>query len=1051
MITKNRINKCLSFAVLLGVFVVLSGSAQAVLLVYEPFDYETGAIEGLGVPVNATGLTGTWYVGVVDGDAPKIKGGSLTYGSLPAPIGNHWGPGAVWTSPEIEAALDPAVMAGNLDDGDELWFSFVGRFNLGGITNNNRHRLQIGSDSGNNVAIYASKINEDTGGQVRASIKIGGFETVSTDSVIFTENVRFFVGRVIFGETDTVEVYLPGPDLVKPETPAGTVTGSLDQSTFVMLRSVATNGNSGVDADEIRIGTTYGDVIGKPTWIATNPNPADTYTDVPRDVVLTWTPGPLAAQTNGHVVYFGESIDEVTDATGGNAQTAASYTPAKLPDFGKTYYWRVDEVNGLEPNSPWMGDVWSFTVEPLAYAIENVMATSNTTSMDDQGPENTVNGSGLNEDAQHSTDTTDMWSGAAEAGEVAYIQFDFRKVYQLHEMLVWNYNMALEKSFGVGLKDVLVEYSEDGENWVALDNIVFAQGSGLITYTANTTVAFDGVAAKAVRLTINSAYGTTGLVGLSEVRFMHIPTHAREPEPADGAVDVAVDAVLSWRPGREAASHQVLISTNEQAVVDGTAPPVTVTEPSYAASLDLASTHYWRVDEVNEVETPSVWPGDVWSFSTSDHIVVDDFESYTDDFEAGQAIFQSWIDGWEDPQNGGSQVGYGEAPFAEQVIVHGGKQSMPLSYDNSVAPVSEATLQISNENWLASGIKTLSLYFYGAAGNTGQLYLKINDTRVDYDGDAANIAVDAWQAWYIDLSTVETDLQKVTQLTIGIDGPGSGLLLIDDIRLYRNSPEVVDALTYSFIDLPDGGDACDGVHGGIDFGSGDWWGGDDWYGMTKCGYFSGDFVDVPMSFTLPANTHLVSIALSADGAYSYTISDGVNADIVGTTGTEPEVINTNWTSGGRTITITTAGGWEVVFDDITYTTSKVTYRFDDLPAGSDACDGVHGGIDFGSGDWWGGDDWYGMTQCGYFSDHFVDVPMSFTLPANAHLVSIALSAEAAYSYTISDGVNSDIVGTTGTTPEVISTNWTSGGSTITITTAGGWEVVFDDITYITSD
>jgi len=77
--------------------------------------------------------------------------------------------------------------------------------------------------------------------------------------------------------------------------------------------------------------------------------------------------------------------------------------------------------------------------------------------------------------------------------------------------------------------------------------------------------------------------------------------------------------------------------------------------------------------------------------------------------------------------------------------------------------------------------------------------------------------------------------------------------------------------------------------------------------------------------------------------------------------------------------------------------------------------------------------------------------MSFTLPANAHLVSIALSAEAAYSYTISDGVNSDIVGTTGTTPEVISTNWTSGGSTITITTAGGWEVVFDDITYITSD
>ena len=797
MITKNRINKCLSFAVLLGVFVVLSGSAQAVLLVYEPFDYETGAIEGLGVPVNATGLTGTWYVGVVDGDAPKIKGGSLTYGSLPAPIGNHWGPGAVWTSPEIEAALDPAVMAGNLDDGDELWFSFVGRFNLGGITNNNRHRLQIGSDSGNNVAIYASKINEDTGGQVRASIKIGGFETVSTDSVIFTENVRFFVGRVIFGETDTVEVYLPGPDLVKPETPAGTVTGSLDQSTFVMLRSVATNGNSGVDADEIRIGTTYGDVIGKPTWIATNPNPADTYTDVPRDVVLTWTPGPLAAQTNGHVVYFGESIDEVTDATGGNAQTAASYTPAKLPDFGKTYYWRVDEVNGLEPNSPWMGDVWSFTVEPLAYAIENVMATSNTTSMDDQGPENTVNGSGLNEDAQHSTDTTDMWSGAAEAGEVAYIQFDFRKVYQLHEMLVWNYNMALEKSFGIGLKDVLVEYSEDGENWVALDNIVFAQGSGLITYTANTTVAFDGVAAKAVRLTINSAYGTTGLVGLSEVRFMHIPTHAREPEPADEAVDVAVDAVLNWRPGRAAVSHDVYLGPDPNVL------PLagTTTDAGYNPGvLNLDSTYYWQIDENDGTAT---WRGDLWSFVTQEYIVVDDFEAYDDDIDAGTTIWQNWIDGLEDPTHGGAVVGKAASPFAEQTIVRTGKQSLNFFYDNpNASAISEADLTlVPAQDWTASGIKTLSLWFHGAAGNTGQLYVKINGVEVPYDGAAGDIAVAVWQPWNIDLTTVGGNLSSVSTLTVGVKGAGEGVVYFDDMRLYARTGELIVAVEPDSADL----------------------------------------------------------------------------------------------------------------------------------------------------------------------------------------------------------------------------------------------------------
>ncbi len=126
-------------------------------------------------------------------------------------------------------------------------------------------------------------------------------------------------------------------------------------------------------------------------------------------------------------------------------------------------------------------------------------------------------------------------------------------------------------------------------------------------------------------------------------------------------------------------------------------------------------------------------------------------------------------------------------------------------------------------------------------------------------------------------------------------------------------------MIYGFDDLPDGDSAINGVHGGIDFGTDSWWGGDSWYGLTKCGYFYDNYVDVDMSFNLPSNTHLVSLVLSSDAPYSYTISDGVNEDIVGTTGTlTPEVINTNWTNGGATITINTEGGWYLVLDDITY-------------------------------------------------------------------------------------------------------------------------------------
>ena len=46
-------------------------------------------------------------------------------------------------------------------------------------------------------------------------------------------------------------------------------------------------------------------------------------------------------------------------AVGSSAPYEAGLTP------GKTYYWRVDEVNDAEPDSPWKGDVWSFRVRPL--------------------------------------------------------------------------------------------------------------------------------------------------------------------------------------------------------------------------------------------------------------------------------------------------------------------------------------------------------------------------------------------------------------------------------------------------------------------------------------------------------------------------------------------------------------------------------------------------------------------------------------------------------------------------------------------------------------
>jgi len=45
-------------------------------------------------------------------------------------------------------------------------------------------------------------------------------------------------------------------------------------------------------------------------------------------------------------------------------QSPASYDFGRL-EFGQSYYWRVDEVNGAPDFTTFKGDVWSFTTEPV--------------------------------------------------------------------------------------------------------------------------------------------------------------------------------------------------------------------------------------------------------------------------------------------------------------------------------------------------------------------------------------------------------------------------------------------------------------------------------------------------------------------------------------------------------------------------------------------------------------------------------------------------------------------------------------------------------------
>ena len=123
-------------------------------------------------------------------------------------------------------------------------------------------------------------------------------------------------------------------------------------------------------------------------------------------------------------------------------------------------------------------------------------------------------------------------------------------------------------------------------------------------------------------------------------------------------------------------------------------------------------------------------------------------------------------------------------PFAERVTVHSGRQSMPLFYNNTAGANNSETSHIFDtaQDWTRAGVKTLRLYLYGDPNNTdGQLYVKVNGIEKAVDVD---LTVESWQEVNIGLVSFGADLQRVVSLAIVIKGTGSGIVYVDDIRLY---------------------------------------------------------------------------------------------------------------------------------------------------------------------------------------------------------------------------------------------------------------------------
>jgi hypothetical protein len=474
------------------------------------------------------------------------------------------------------------------------------------------------------------------------------------------------------------------------------------------------------------------------------PDPADGA--ILRDTWVTssWASGDFAAS---HDVYLGENYDDVAAGTGDTFQgnQADTYFTIGFPGFpypdglvpGTTYYWRIVEVDESNPESPWEGAVWSFSIAPKsAFSPDPV-------------------------DGSESVDP--------------------------------NVALSWEPGFGA-----ILHYVYFGDDYDTVNNAAGAMPWGSTTYKPGPldlektfywrVDAFRGVETFKGDIWSFSTFGAVG-----------------SPVPSNGTVDVTQVQILSWAPSDSAASHQVYFGTDIDAVRSADTG-----SPEYKGSKNLGSenhdpgklewdtSYYWRVDEVEAGGATK--KGMVWSFTTANFLVVDDFESYNDlepDDPATNRIFNVWSDGYLDQTNG-SLVGYPTPPFAEQAIVHSGNQSMPFEYDNS-AGKSEATLTLTYQrDWTEKGVNKLTIWFRGSAANdTEQMYVVLNNSAlVNHDNlDAAQMGL--WTEWNIDLTRFAdqgVNLANVNSITLGVGNRsnpvagGAGMLYVDDIRLYPPAP-----------------------------------------------------------------------------------------------------------------------------------------------------------------------------------------------------------------------------------------------------------------------
>ncbi|MFC1762509.1 PA14 domain-containing protein [Planctomycetota bacterium] len=525
--------------------------------------------------------------------------------------------------------------------------------------------------------------------------------------------------------------------------------------------------------------------------VAHNPTPAHGAKWQAADrVVLQWKAGEKAAL---HRVYG--SVDH-SAVVGGEAAALLGESPATvaLPgalEPGVTYYWRVDEV--AADGSVQAGSVWDFKTWAPAGARGQYHATD------------------LDEDPvlERIDPTIDFsWKDGSPAEGLPDDGYAVR----------WTADLAVPKTGEYvfqTLTDGGVRLWLDGRLLIDEFYDVTAGVVGRQRLALNTSEVY-ALTMKYYENSDNAEahlsweYWTEPGTILKQIipeGPLHPPVYAGTPRPAQNDSGVDPGTPLTWSPGYLATAYDVYLDTDAAAVANATPDSAGIYQGQQSSTtlipnLRSGTTYFWRVDTVN---VGAAEKGTVWSFTTADYVIVENFETYGHTDE-DNPIWLTWSDGFATGQSG-SVAGYDYPPYVETFITQGGLQALPLRYDNTGnaghaigANYSEVSREFSSPvNLVAQGGTKLVLYFYGQSSNqlgeADSLYVGLEDTggqRAWVTDSDTNTRCQrpVWQTLEIDLSAFAgVNVQQLKALYIGIGNRtapaagGQGTILIDSIAV----------------------------------------------------------------------------------------------------------------------------------------------------------------------------------------------------------------------------------------------------------------------------